>query len=77
MFGVDRFITTVHSPQVGNLAVGQMSNHLVPNGKEGPAERPTMTFTLSADRKAINDAQAAHFMVSLRKALENPVKILL
>jgi cellulose synthase/poly-beta-1,6-N-acetylglucosamine synthase-like glycosyltransferase/pyruvate/2-oxoglutarate dehydrogenase complex dihydrolipoamide acyltransferase (E2) component len=77
MFGVDRFITSVNFPQVGNLAVGQMSKRLVPNGNGGPAERPTMTFTLTADRKAVNDAQAAHFMLSLRKALENPVKILI
>lgn len=77
MFGVDRFITTVHSPQVGNLAVGQMTYRFVPNGSEGPAECPTMTFTLSADRQAVNDAQAARFMESLRSALEDPVKILL
>jgi len=77
MFGVDRFAAAVVEPQVAVVAAGQINHRFVPDENKQPVVRPIMTFTLSADPHAINDAQAAHFMATLRDALEDPTNLLL
>lgn len=77
MFGISHFTAIINPPQVAILAVGQTATQFVPDEQGQPVARPLMTVTISADHRAIDGAQAARFLASLREALEEPASILL
>jgi pyruvate dehydrogenase E2 component (dihydrolipoamide acetyltransferase) len=71
MYGVDAFSAIITQPQAAVLAVGRISDRVVPvNGQ--PAIRPLMTITLSSDHRVVDGAQAAEFLNELAGALEAP-----
>ncbi len=77
MFGVDHFTAIINPPQVAILAVGRIAQRFVPDAEGAPAARPMMSMTLSVDHRALDGAMAAQFLTTLRRALEDPLSILL
>jgi pyruvate dehydrogenase E2 component (dihydrolipoamide acetyltransferase) len=71
MFGVDAFTAIIIQPQAAILAVGAITDRVVPvDGR--PGIRPMMTLTLSSDHRLVDGARAAEFMRDLVKAIGNP-----
>jgi pyruvate dehydrogenase E2 component (dihydrolipoamide acetyltransferase) len=71
MYGIDAFSAIIIPPQAAILAVGRISDRVVPVDGQ-PAIRPMMTITLSSDHRVVDGAQAALFLKDLVGALENP-----
>jgi pyruvate dehydrogenase E2 component (dihydrolipoamide acetyltransferase) len=71
MYGVSSFDAIINPPQVAILAVGTVAPRpLVRHGSLGVAEMATLT--LSSDHRAVDGAQAAAFLATLRGLLEHP-----
>jgi pyruvate dehydrogenase E2 component (dihydrolipoamide acetyltransferase) len=71
MYGVSSFDAIINPPQVAILAVGAVAPRpLVRHGSLEVAEMATLT--LSADHRAVDGAQAAAFLATLRGLLEHP-----
>lgn len=72
MYGIDAFSAIIATPQAAILAIGKISDRVVPvNGQ--PGIRPMLTMTLSSDHRVVDGAQAALFLKDLAEALSNPV----
>jgi pyruvate dehydrogenase E2 component (dihydrolipoamide acetyltransferase) len=71
MYHVDSFTAIIVPPQAGILAVGAMTNRVVPV-PGGIGVRPMMTITLSCDHRVLDGARGAAFMHDLVEALQNP-----
>lgn len=71
MFGVASFTAIIVSPQVAVLAVGAAHPTPVARGAE-VVIREMMSATLSADHRAVHGAEAAQFLVEIRRILEDP-----
>ncbi len=72
MFDVDEFIAVINPPQAAILAVGSVAE--VPVVKDGKVEvGQVMKITLSADHRALDGAQVATFLQSVKGYLENPM----
>lgn len=72
MFDVSEFIAVINPPQVAILAVGSVAQ--VPVVKDGEITIGNkMTITLSADHRALDGAEVASFLQSVRTYLENPM----
>ena len=75
MFGAEELSAILNPPQSGLLAVGAAREKaIVVNGELEIAQ--VMTVTLSADHRAVDGALAAEWMVAFKKAIENPVSLL-
>lgn len=75
MYKVDAFTAIIVAPQAAILAVGCISDRVVPiDGK--PAIRPMMTLTLSCDHRVFDGARAALFLNDLAGAIVEPEKLL-
>ncbi|HYU22523.1 MAG TPA: dihydrolipoamide acetyltransferase family protein [Candidatus Dormibacteraeota bacterium] len=75
MYKVDAFSAIITPPQAAILAVGSISDRVVPvEGK--PGIRPMMTMTLSSDHRVVGGAQAAEFLSDLANAIREPGKLL-
>jgi pyruvate dehydrogenase E2 component (dihydrolipoamide acetyltransferase) len=75
MYQVDAFSAIITPPQAGVLAVGNISDRVVPvDGK--PGIRPMMTITLSSDHRVVDGARAAEFLRDLAEAIREPDKLL-
>jgi pyruvate dehydrogenase E2 component (dihydrolipoamide acetyltransferase) len=75
MYQVDAFSAIIAAPQAAILAVGAISDRVVPvDGR--PGIRPGMTLTLSCDHRVVDGARAAEFMRDLADAIGAPRKIL-
>jgi pyruvate dehydrogenase E2 component (dihydrolipoamide acetyltransferase) len=75
MFGTEEFSAILNPPQSGILAVGAAREKaIVVNGELEIAQ--VMTVTLSADHRAVDGALAAEWMAAFKKAIENPVSLL-
>jgi pyruvate dehydrogenase E2 component (dihydrolipoamide acetyltransferase) len=72
MYGIDRFTAILNPPQAGILAVGRVAKRPVVGEGDGVAVRPVATFTLTADHRIVDGAQAAQFLDDLRRVLEHP-----
>jgi pyruvate dehydrogenase E2 component (dihydrolipoyllysine-residue acetyltransferase) len=73
MYHVDAFTAIVNSPQAAILAVGSISDRVVPVAGQ-PGIRPMMTLTLSCDHRVVDGARAASFLNDLVEALREPEK---
>lgn len=74
MYNVDAFTAIIVAPQAAILAVGRISDRVVPvDGK--PAVRPTITLTLSCDHRVFDGARAALFLNDLASALAESEKL--
>ncbi len=75
MYKVDAFSAIITPPQAAVLAVGSISDRVVPvDGK--PGIRPMMTMTLSSDHRVVDGARAAEFLGELASAIREPEKVL-
>ena len=75
MYGVDAFSAIVNPPQAAILAVGRITDRVVPvNGQ--PAVQPTMVLTLSCDHRALDGARGARFLGALADLVEEPLALL-
>jgi pyruvate dehydrogenase E2 component (dihydrolipoamide acetyltransferase) len=76
MFDVDSFSAIIFPPHAAVLAVGTVKEQpVVRNGEITVAQ--IMKATLSTDHRVADGAEAAQFLVEVKKALENPVSLLL
>jgi pyruvate dehydrogenase E2 component (dihydrolipoamide acetyltransferase) len=71
MFGVHAFTAIIIPPQAAILAVGRISDRVVPIDGH-PGIRPMMTLTLSSDHRVVDGARAAKFLQELVEAIGNP-----
>jgi pyruvate dehydrogenase E2 component (dihydrolipoamide acetyltransferase) len=71
MFGVESFIAVINPPQVAILAVGAVEERPVVRDGEITA-RPLMSLTLTCDHRAVDGADAADFLRTVRSMLEEP-----
>ncbi|HKV63323.1 MAG TPA: dihydrolipoamide acetyltransferase family protein [Candidatus Acidoferrum sp.] len=75
MYKVDAFTAIITPPQSAILAVGSISDRVIPvDGK--PGIRPMMTMTLSSDHRVVDGARAAEFLSDLANAIREPEKVL-
>ena len=76
MFDVDSFAAIIYPPNAAVLAVGTVKEQ--PVVREGQlAVAQMMKATLSVDHRVADGAEAARFLVELKRALERPVSLLL
>jgi pyruvate dehydrogenase E2 component (dihydrolipoamide acetyltransferase) len=76
MFGIHQFNAIVNPPESSILAVGAMEDRpVVDNGAIVPGK--VMTITMSADHRIIDGAVGAAYLQDLKKALEDPLMMLL
>jgi pyruvate dehydrogenase E2 component (dihydrolipoamide acetyltransferase) len=76
MYGTEEFSAILNPPQSGILAVGAAREKAVVINSE-LAIAQVMTVTLSADHRAVDGALAAEWMVAFKRAIENPLSLLL
>ena len=70
-FGVEQFIAVLNPPQAAILAVGSTEEKVVArNGQIVIA--PTMTITITCDHRAIDGADGAEFLRTVKELLEEP-----
>ncbi len=75
MYRVDSFSAIITPPQAGVLAVGSITDRVVP--VEGrPGIRPIITMTLSSDHRVVDGARAADFLDALAEAIVHPHSLL-
>lgn len=75
MFGVDSFTAIIVPPQAAILAVGAITDRVVP--VDGAvAVRPFLNLTLSSDHRVVDGARAAAFMADLAAAMDDPLGFL-
>jgi pyruvate dehydrogenase E2 component (dihydrolipoamide acetyltransferase) len=71
MFGVEQFTAVLNPPQAAILAVGATKD--TPIVKDGEiVSRPMMTMTLTVDHRAVDGAQAADFLRTVKSFVEEP-----
>jgi pyruvate dehydrogenase E2 component (dihydrolipoamide acetyltransferase) len=73
MYGVDAFTAIIIPPQAAILAVGKITDRVVPVDGH-PGVRPMMTLTLSSDHRVVSGARAAEFLHDLAAAISNPLQ---
>jgi len=75
MFGITDFAAIINPPQSAILAVGGIEEcAVVQDGIVVPGKR--MNLILSADHRVLDGAEAAKFLKSIQKYLENPSLLL-
>jgi pyruvate dehydrogenase E2 component (dihydrolipoamide acetyltransferase) len=71
MFGVEQFTAVLNPPQAAILAVGATTQQ--PVVRDGTIEpRPLMTMTLTVDHRAVDGAEAADFLRTVKSFVEEP-----
>jgi pyruvate dehydrogenase E2 component (dihydrolipoamide acetyltransferase) len=71
MFGVEQFVAVINPPQAAILAVGAAVD--TPVARDGAVEiRPMMTLTLTVDHRAVDGAEGADFLRTVKQFLEEP-----
>lgn len=76
MFGIHDFQAIINPPQVSILSVGGIRDcPVIKNGEVVPGKR--MMISLSSDHRVIDGADAAKFIVTVQKYLENPSILLI
>ncbi|MDX9827726.1 MAG: dihydrolipoamide acetyltransferase family protein [Spirochaetia bacterium] len=76
MFGIKRFRAIVNPPQTAILAVGAISDRLVPGEEELETYR-AIEYSITADHRAVDGAHAARFMATLKSLIEDPFLLLI
>ncbi|MFQ6027268.1 MAG: 2-oxo acid dehydrogenase subunit E2 [Dehalococcoidia bacterium] len=76
MFDIDSFAAIIYPPHAAVLAVGTVKEQPVArNGELAVAQ--VMKATLSTDHRVADGAEAAQFLVEVKRLLENPVTLIL
>ncbi len=76
MYGIDYFEAIINPPQVAILAVSAIKKEPVVEGNELKIGY-TFNIALTSDHRAVDGAESAKFLISLKEALENPYEVLL
>ena len=76
MFGIDRFEGIINAPQSAILCVGAVRDRPVAIDGE-VLIRPMASMTLAADHRILYGADAAAFLVDVRRFLEHPLAMAL
>jgi pyruvate dehydrogenase E2 component (dihydrolipoamide acetyltransferase) len=76
MFGIDRFEGIINAPQSAILCVGAVRDRPVAVDGE-VAIRPIASMTLACDHRILYGADAAAFLVDIRRFLEQPMAMAL
>ena len=71
MFGIEQFVAVLNPPQAAILAVGATVETPVARGRE-VVIRPLLTLTLTCDHRAIDGADGAEFLRTVKELLEEP-----
>lgn len=75
MFDVEHFLAIINPPEAAILAVGSVLDiPVIVDGSVVPGVR--MKATISVDHRVSDGAEAARFMQSLAKYLEQPLSLL-
>ena len=70
-YGIEQFVAVLNPPQAAILAVGVTEERpVVRDG--GRVVRPMMTMTLTVDHRAVDGAEAAEFLHTVKTYLEDP-----
>jgi len=75
MFGIARFRAIINPPQTAILAVGRISEKVLRTA-EGFEAKKFLEYSVTADHRAVDGANAARFMATLKVLIENPVRVL-
>ena len=76
MFDVESFTAIIYPPHAAILAVGSVKEQpVVRDGQLGVGQM--MKATLSTDHRVADGAEAAQFLMEIKRALESPVSLLL
>ena len=76
MFDVESFTAIIYPPHAAILAVGSVKEQPVArDGQLGIGQM--MKATLSTDHRVVDGAEAAQFLMEIKRTLENPVSLLL
>jgi pyruvate dehydrogenase E2 component (dihydrolipoamide acetyltransferase) len=71
MFGIEQFVAVLNPPQAAILAVGATVD--TPVARKGTVEiRPVMTLTLTVDHRAVDGAEGADFLRTVKTFVEDP-----
>jgi len=71
MFGIEQFVAVLNPPQAAILAVGATVDTPVARG--GAVEiRPILTMTLTVDHRAVDGAEGADFLRTVKQFVEDP-----
>jgi pyruvate dehydrogenase E2 component (dihydrolipoamide acetyltransferase) len=71
MYGIDSFDAIVNTPEAAILAVGRITDRMVP--VDGlPAVRPTVRLSVSFDHRVVDGARGAEFLETLASLVEEP-----
>jgi pyruvate dehydrogenase E2 component (dihydrolipoamide acetyltransferase) len=71
MFGIEQFVAVLNPPQAAILAVGATVD--TPVARDGAVEiRPVMTMTLTVDHRAVDGAEGADFLRTVKTFVEDP-----
>jgi pyruvate dehydrogenase E2 component (dihydrolipoamide acetyltransferase) len=75
MFGIDDFAAVVNPGEGAILAVGAITDQVVPDG-DGFRVAKRMRATLACDHRVMDGAIGAQFLATLRALLEQPLGML-
>jgi pyruvate dehydrogenase E2 component (dihydrolipoamide acetyltransferase) len=71
MFGIEQFVAVINPPQAAILAVGATVD--TPVVRDGAVEvRPIMSMTLTVDHRAVDGAEGADFLRTVKQFVEEP-----
>ena len=71
MFGIEQFVAVINPPQAAILAVGATVD--TPVVRDGDVVvRPMMTMTLTVDHRAVDGAEGADFLRTVKQFVEEP-----
>jgi pyruvate dehydrogenase E2 component (dihydrolipoamide acetyltransferase) len=76
MFGIKRFRAIVNPPQTAIIAVGAISDRLVPGEEELETYR-AIEYSITADHRVVDGAYAARFMATFKSLIEDPFLLLM
>jgi pyruvate dehydrogenase E2 component (dihydrolipoamide acetyltransferase) len=77
MFGIKAAAPIVLPPQACALALGTITDTVIPHPVTKWATAPVMTVTLSVDHRVVDGAVAAQWLASFKTLVENPVGLML
>jgi pyruvate dehydrogenase E2 component (dihydrolipoamide acetyltransferase) len=71
MYGIEQFVAVINPPQAAILAVGATLDTPVARGGD-VVVRPMMAMTLTVDHRAVDGAEGADFLRTVKQFLEEP-----
>ncbi|HUX13770.1 MAG TPA: dihydrolipoamide acetyltransferase family protein, partial [Spirochaetia bacterium] len=75
-FGIEEFTAIINPPGSAILAIGELRKTPVVDENDLVVIRQIMKMTLSCDHRVIDGAAGGRFLNELRRAMENPVRVL-